>query len=49
MTVPHALLEFFQKEANEYLDRLEQLLASASDRFVDPTAFLTHARAVRGS
>ena len=49
MTVPPALLEFFQKEANEYLDRLEQLLSSTSDRFVDPTAFLTHARALRGS
>ncbi len=49
MTVPAALLEFFQKEANEYLDRLDQLLASAKDRLADPTAFLTHARALRGS
>ena len=27
MTAPQALIEFFQKEATEYLDRLDQLLA----------------------
>lgn len=49
MTAPPALLEFFQKEAHEYVDRLEQLLDSVQDRLGDPTAFLTHARALRGS
>lgn len=49
MTVPHALLEFFQHEAAEYLDRLDQLMADASDQLPDAAAFLTHARALRGS
>ncbi len=49
MTVPHALLEFFQHEATEYLDRLDQLMADANDQSPDETAFLTHARALRGS
>ena len=47
MSAPQALLEFFQKEATEYLDRLEQLLADA--QAPDPSSFLTSARALRGS
>lgn len=47
MTAPQALLEFFQKEATEYLDRLDQLLAGA--QAPDAAAFLSSARALRGS
>lgn len=47
MTAPQALLEFFQKEATEYLDRLDQLLAGA--QAPDAAAFLASARALRGS
>lgn len=49
MTAPHALIEFFQKEAAEYLDRLDQLLARADDTSPDAATLLTHARALRGS
>ena len=49
MTAPQALIEFFQKEATEYLDRLDQLLAPAESATPDANAFLTHARALRGS
>ena len=49
MTAPQALIEFFQKEATEYLDRLDQLLAPAESATPDASAFLTHARALRGS
>src|SRR5688572_4010884 len=60
MSAPQALIEFFQKEATEYLDRLEGLLGSAEgnsdargesrgDEMPDATLFLTHARALRGS
>ena len=49
MSAPQALIEFFQKEATEYLDRLDQLLAPAESTTPDAGAFLTHARALRGS
>ncbi len=49
MSAPQALIEFFQKEATEYLDRLDQLLGHAADASPDATAFLTNARALRGS
>lgn len=49
MTAPQALIEFFQKEATEYLNRLDQLLADAESSTPDAGAFLTHARALRGS
>ena len=49
MSAPQALIEFFQKEATEYLDRLDQLLADAAESTPDASAFLTHARALRGS
>lgn len=49
MSAPQALIEFFQKEATEYLDRLDQLLAHAESSTPDAAAFLTHARALRGS
>jgi HPt (histidine-containing phosphotransfer) domain-containing protein len=49
MTAPHALIEFFQKEAAEYLDRLEQLLATGETQGPDAAAFLSSARALRGS
>ena len=43
------MIEFFQQEAVEYLDRLDQLLAASENACPDATAFLTHARALRGS
>lgn len=49
MSAPPALIEFFQKEATEYLDRLDVLLASADQARPDAAAFLTNARALRGS
>lgn len=49
MSAPQALIEFFQQEAIEYLDRLEQLLAASENACPDANAFLTHARALRGS
>lgn len=49
MSVPAALIEFFQKEATEYLDRLDQLVSSATDSIPDVGVFLTSARALRGS
>jgi len=49
MSAPQALIEFFQKEASEYLDRLDQLLLDAEQSMPDAAAFLTHARALRGS
>jgi len=49
MSAPQALIEFFQKEATEYLDRLDQLLAGDEGHAPDAAAFLTHARALRGS
>jgi len=49
MSAPQALIEFFQKEATEYLDRLDQLLAGDDSHTPDGAAFLTHARALRGS
>lgn len=52
MSAPQALIEFFRKEATEYLDRLDQLLedsATAPDARPDASMFLTHARALRGS
>lgn len=49
MSAPQALIEFFQKEATEYLDRLDQLLVGDDAHIPDANAFLTHARALRGS
>lgn len=49
MTAPQALIEFFQKEATEYLDRLDGLLAGGESASPDAAAFLTSARALRGS
>lgn len=52
MSAPQALIEFFRKEATEYLDRLDQLLgesATGPDARPDASLFLTHARALRGS
>lgn len=49
MTVPAALIEFFQKEATEYLDRLDQLMSAATDSSPDAGVFLTSTRALRGS
>ena len=49
MSAPQALIEFFQKEATEYLDRLDQLLIQSLSASPDAAAFLTHARALRGS
>ncbi len=49
MSAPQALIEFFQREAGEYLDRLDQLLASDDSATPDAATFLTHARALRGS
>lgn len=49
MSAPQALIEFFQKEASEYLDRLDQLLVDAEQQAPDASAFLTQARALRGS
>lgn len=46
---PQALIEFFQKEASEYLDRMDALLGDSEGRPPDAGAFLTHARALRGS
>jgi hypothetical protein len=49
MSAPQALIEFFQKEATEYLDRLDQLLAIGDSATPDAPALLTNARALRGS
>lgn len=49
MTPPPALLEFFQKEAAEHLDRMDRWLADAAVTAPDAAAFVTHARALRGS
>ena len=49
MSAPHALIEFFQKEAMEYLGRLDQMMADAGAQTPDAAAFLTNARALRGS
>jgi hypothetical protein len=49
MSAPQALIEFFQKEAVEYLDRLDRLLADAGQATPDAAAFLASARALRGS
>lgn len=47
MTAPQALLEFFQKEAGEYLDQLDLQLVDTGTP--DAAAFLASARALRGS
>lgn len=49
MTAPQALIEFFQKEATEYLDRLDGVLADPSGGPPDASALLSNARALRGS
>jgi hypothetical protein len=49
MSAPQALIEFFQSEATEYLDRLDQLMLDADEHAPDAMAFLTHSRALRGS
>jgi chemotaxis protein histidine kinase CheA len=43
------LIEFFRKEASEYLDRLDALLSGGDEVSPDGAAFLTSARALRGS
>jgi HPt (histidine-containing phosphotransfer) domain-containing protein len=47
--VPSTLVTFFQQEAAEYLDRLDQVISAAGDAPPDLGAFLAHARALRGS
>jgi HPt (histidine-containing phosphotransfer) domain-containing protein len=47
--VPASLVTFFQQEALEYLDRLDQVVNSTGDAPPDLGAFLAHARALRGS
>lgn len=52
MSAPQALIEFFQKEATEYLDRLDQLMSEAgqgAEHAPDAAALLASARALRGS
>jgi HPt (histidine-containing phosphotransfer) domain-containing protein len=49
MTVPTPLIEFFQQEAAEYLERLDQLLATADQGTPDAASFVAQARALRGS
>ena len=49
MTVPAPLIEFFQQEAAEYLERLEQLLTGSEHAAPDAAAFVAHSRALRGS
>lgn len=49
MSAPQALIEFFRKEAAEYLDRLDQVLAGGDDSTPDAAALLASARALRGS
>jgi chemotaxis protein histidine kinase CheA len=49
MSAPHTLIEFFQQEAMEYLGRLDQMMADADEQTPDAAAFLTNARALRGS
>jgi HPt (histidine-containing phosphotransfer) domain-containing protein len=47
--VPASLVTFFQQEALEYLDRLDQVVNGSTDARPDLGAFLAHARALRGS
>jgi len=49
MSAPHALIEFFQKEAMEYLGHLDQMLADAQEQTPDAALFFTSAPALRGS
>ncbi len=49
MTVPAPLIEFFQHEAAEYLERLDQLISSAGNSPPDGATFVAQARALRGS
>lgn len=49
MSAPHALIEFFQKEAMEYLGRLDQMMVDADEQIPDAASLLTNARALRGS
>lgn len=49
MSAPHALTEFIQKEAIVYLGRLDQMMADAGELTPGAAAFLTNARALRGS
>jgi hypothetical protein len=49
MSTPPALLSFFRQEATEYLDQLDQLLASDDQLPPDGASFLAQARALRGS
>jgi chemotaxis protein histidine kinase CheA len=49
MSAPHALIEFFQKEAMEYLGRLDQMMVEAEEQIPDAASLLTNARALRGS
>ena len=49
MTVPAPLIEFFQQEAAEYLERLDQLLGNSEHGAPDAASFVAQARALRGS
>ncbi len=49
MSTPPALLAFFRQEAGEYLDRLDQLLATESADAPDAATFLAQSRALRGA
>jgi HPt (histidine-containing phosphotransfer) domain-containing protein len=48
-SMPASLVTFFQQEALEYLDRLDQVVNGGGDSAPDLGAFLAHARALRGS
>jgi chemotaxis protein histidine kinase CheA len=49
MSTPPALLAFFRQEAGEYLDRLDQLMATDSGDAPDAATFLAQSRALRGA
>jgi chemotaxis protein histidine kinase CheA len=49
MTVPAPLIEFFQQEAAEYLERLDQVLSTPDHGVPDAASFVAQARALRGS
>jgi hypothetical protein len=49
MSSPAGLLDFYILEANEYIDQLDTLLASATEGPPDLGSFVTAARALRGS
>jgi chemotaxis protein histidine kinase CheA len=49
MSTPPALLAFFRQEAGEYLDRLDQLMATDTADAPDAATFLAQSRALRGA